>query len=108
MCFLDTKELFGLFLGFLQKSSKDHILVQKRQKLKKGEIKFLNGKYNVNQEKKNHVFKCSSQQPPFQMDPRASKTPVCGALVESFKPKIGKKSRDTVHLNLEPDQLGVS
>ena len=49
-----------------------------------------------------------SGNPPFQMDPRASKTPVCGALVESFKPKIGKKSRDTVHLNLEPDQLGVS
>ena len=80
MCFLDTKELFGLFLGFLQKSSKDHILVQKRQKLKKGEIKFLNGKYNVNQEKKNHVFKCSSQQPPFQIDPRASKTPVWGGV----------------------------
>ena len=75
MCFLDTKELFVLFLGFLQKSSKDHILVQKRQKLKKGEIKFLNGKYNVNQEKKNHVFKCSSQATPFSNGPKGLKDP---------------------------------
>ena len=76
MCFLDTKELFVLFLGFLQKSSKDHILVQKRQKLKKGEIKFLNGNYNVNQEKKNYFFKLSSQaHRPFSNGPKGLKDP---------------------------------
>ena len=80
--------------------------MQKRQTLKKGEIKFLNGKYNVNQEKKNHVFNRSSQATPLFKWTQGPQRPQC--VVESFKPKNGKKSRDTVHLNLEPDQLGVS
>ena len=92
MCFLDAKELFVLYgiyikanLGFLQKSSKDHILVEKRQKSKKGQIKFLNGNYNVDHEKKNKFLSVHLRHPPFQMDPRASKTPVCPvASVETF------------------------
>ena len=45
MCFLDATELFvKANLGFLQKSSKDHFL-EKKAKIKKGEIKFLNGNY---------------------------------------------------------------
>ena len=82
MCFLDAKELFVLYgkyikanLGFLKKSSKDHILVEKRQKSKKGQIKFLNGNYNVDHEKKNKFLSVHLRHPPFSNGPKSLKDP---------------------------------